>query len=220
MGFSTGNILLDKVLNKGYKSKEINMIYGPAATGKTTCCLMVAIDKAKKNEKVLYLDTENGFSIERIKQIVKATNKKDYKEIIENIIVISIDTFEKQIKTFENLKEIVENGLIGLVIIDTMGKQYRKALREDHSAANNAMNKQMREIKNVLDKTSAEIVITNQVYADFKNEGEVEMVGGKMIRNWSDNIIELKKIDGKREIILATGEKTNFKIEQEGFVLR
>ena len=54
---------------KGNKNPDIKLIYGPAAAGKTTYCLLTSISMAKKGKKVMFIDTENGFSIERLKQL-------------------------------------------------------------------------------------------------------------------------------------------------------
>ena len=37
------------------------------------------------------------------------------------------------------------------------------------------------------------VLVTNQVYANFKEKDRVEIVGGQMFKNWSGVLIELRK---------------------------
>jgi len=53
----------------GHERDIITTIYGPAGTGKTNFCMLVAISQAKKGNKVIFVDAEGGFSVERLKQI-------------------------------------------------------------------------------------------------------------------------------------------------------
>ena len=48
---------------------EITLIYGTAATGKTTLAMLAAIRLAREKKKTLYLDSEGGFSPERFIQL-------------------------------------------------------------------------------------------------------------------------------------------------------
>src|SRR3989338_11435140 len=93
-------------LNKllvGYKNNAVTSIYGEAGSGKTTLCLLAAIEQALNNKKVLFLDTENNFSTERFTQLL---NNRD-KECIKNILILKIKNFNiqhTQIKSLEKIK--------------------------------------------------------------------------------------------------------------------
>ena len=66
---SAGSYDLNKWLFGGYDKDIITTIYGPAGSGKTNFCLLAAVSQAKKQKKVIYIDTEGGFSIDRVKQL-------------------------------------------------------------------------------------------------------------------------------------------------------
>ena len=55
------------------------LIYGEGGSGKTTICLLASLERAIKNKKVLFLDTEANFSAERFQQLSKN------KDCIKNI---------------------------------------------------------------------------------------------------------------------------------------
>src|SRR3990167_6354449 len=65
--FSTGCEDLD--LRIGGFSDGINLIYGTPATGKTTLGMITSNFFASKNKKVFYIDSENGFTVDRFKLI-------------------------------------------------------------------------------------------------------------------------------------------------------
>ena len=59
---SAGSYELNKWLYGGYDSEIITTLYGSAGSGKTNFCLLAAVSQAKKGQKVIFIDTEGGFS--------------------------------------------------------------------------------------------------------------------------------------------------------------
>jgi KaiC/GvpD/RAD55 family RecA-like ATPase len=69
---SAGNYDLNKWLYGGYDKDIITTIFGPAGSGKSNFCMMVAASAARKGGKVIFIDTEGNFSFtdqERLKII-------------------------------------------------------------------------------------------------------------------------------------------------------
>ena len=54
-------------------------------SGKTNLCILCATNMAKTGKKVIYVDTENNFSVERFKQICNGLNL-DYLKTINNMV--------------------------------------------------------------------------------------------------------------------------------------
>jgi len=77
---SAGSYDLNKWLYGGYESGVITMTAGPPASGKTNLVLLAACSMAKKGGKVIFIDTEGGFSVERVKQVVGGENLEEKKE--------------------------------------------------------------------------------------------------------------------------------------------
>ena len=111
----TGSQELDHLL-EGYK-EEISYIYGTPGSGKTTLCKLAAIQLLRQNKKVIYIDTENGFSLERFKQLAP-----DFEKILDNIIVIKVKNLNDQIEKLESIKNLKN---ISLIIVDSIGRYYR-----------------------------------------------------------------------------------------------
>jgi len=231
---SAGSYDLNKFLYGGYERDIITTIYGPAGSGKTNFCLLVSVSQAKKGNKVIFIDTEGGFSVERVKQIVG----ENFEEILKNIILIKPVNFEEQKKAFSFLlKEIKTKGKIGLIVVDGMTMLYRLELgeaiqegeKEKIKNINRELAKQLRILAEIARNKNIPVIATNQVYSEFLSEEEfkagkkagVRMVGGDILKYWSKCIIELK-IEGKRRKAIlkkhrSLPEKTlNFEITNKG----
>ena len=162
---------------------KLTLVYGPAASGKSTLAMQISLEFAENN-RVLFFDSENSFSIERIKLM-----SNEYEKLLENILVIKIKDFEDQHKKLSKVEELVKKGKFKLVVIDSFGKFYRYALHSfEYKEVNKGAISMLRNLKHVVN-LGILVLVTNQIYSN--NEGKIEALGGKMIKNLSDNIIEL-----------------------------
>ncbi len=211
---SAGSFDLNKFLYGGYDKDIITTIYGGAGSGKTNFCILASVSQAKKNKKVIYIDTEQGFSVDRFKQIAG----ENYETLLKNIILLKPASFSEQEKAFSQLlKEIKEKSDIGLIVVDGMTMLYRLELAEARKKSeelvdeiNSELAKMLRVLAEISRTRNIPVIITNQVYSEFMNEEdfkkgkekEYRMVGGTLLSYWSKCLIELKNEKGKRKIIL------------------
>jgi len=200
VGISTGNKDIDEFL-KEYSL--ITTIYGQASTGKTTLAMLAVINQTKQKKKVIFVDTENGFSLERLKQLTP-----DFKDILKNIILVKPKTFEEQEKVILNLPKA------SLIIIDTISQFYRMKLKEDNYLTNKSLDKQLRKLKEI--SKEIPVIINNQVYSDIN--GNVNIVGGDMLRNWSDTVIKLEKNPRKLKVEKPGKKEFLFEIKENGII--
>ena len=194
------------LLIEGYK-EELNLIYGPPGSGKTTLCKIACINLLKENKKIIYLDTENGFSIERFNQIVG--NESD--KLLDNLIIIKVKSLNDQFEKIENIKSLKK---VNLVVIDSIGKFYREKVKENPTEINEKFAIHLKSLREIT-KNNIPVIITNQVYEDINNNKTVPL-GGKLIQNFCKKIIELKL--QPRRIILKKPEEREmqFEIVKEG----
>jgi len=187
--------------------KGINLIYGEPASGKTTLAMELAL-KIAENNKIVYIDTENGFSVERIKQLDKDYNKK-----IENICLLKVDSFKKQCKCIQDLINIKN---VKLIIVDTIGNFYRMKLKKDPNKANKELDKQFQVLSELSE--NIDILIVNQVYQNIDTK-KIEVVGGNMVKNWSKSILRLEKNPRRMIFEKPYVKELSFKIDDSGIVI-
>jgi len=202
---SIGSIDLDNLF-EGYK-EEINYIYGPPGSGKTTLCKLALIQLLKQNKKVIFIDTENGFSIDRFKQL----SGQDYKNLLDNLILVKVKSFNDQCEKLENLKKIRN---ISLVIIDSIGKFYRNKVKINPKEINQKLVSHLNSLREIT-KNNTPVLITNQIYEDIE-KNKIVPVGGEMVKKFCKKIIELKT--NPRKIIQVKPEQKEmiFEITEEG----
>lgn len=203
---SSGNKELDDFLGNGYK-KELTFIYGPGASGKTTLCTLCTCDLLKKDKKVVYLDTENGFSIERFMQICGP----GYLLMLNRLLVLKANNFEDQCRRIDSFINFVN---IDLVIVDSLGFHYRGEVKNSPKEINKKMDRQLRILTEITRK-GVPVIVSNQVSTN-PDDGEIKMVGGEMVRKWGKGLIELKN-DPRRVLLKNPEEKEiGFEIVDEG----
>src|SRR3989344_6568225 len=161
----------------------ITSYYGPSASGKTTFAKVEAVNLAKQGKKIVYIDTENGFSVERIKQLAG----EDFEKVLDNILLFKIKSFKDQQLKIKSLEKIDNN--ISLIIIDSFNSYYRRMYNSKPALAKSMLNSQLKILKNMSDHKG--IILTNQVFDDL--QGNFKGVGSYFTDKFSDEIIRLQK---------------------------
>ncbi len=188
---------LDDLLGGGVEKRTINQIYGDFATGKTALCIQTAKKVLLDGKKVIYIDTESGLSIIRIKQILE--NK--FENLKNNLIILEPTNFESQHNDIINLKKIVDENF-ELIIVDSLASLYRleSTNQEERVLMSRELGKQLAILTGVAKNKNLGVLITNQVYENIDKK-ILEPIGGSIIKYWSKNIIELSKSkDSKRRV--------------------
>jgi DNA repair protein RadB len=230
---STGSYDLNKWLYGGYEKGIITMIAGSPGSGKTNMAILAACSQAKKGNKIIFIDTEGGFSSDRVKQIVG----ENYEEILKNFFLISPANFEEQKKFFTTLNNQLKKEQISLIIVDGMAMLYRLELGEARKEGgdetvknvNGEVARQMKLLAEISKRQNIPVIITNQVYQGYQSEEdwkkgierETNIIGGDLFQYWSKCIIELKNDRGKRRAILKKHrslpeKELGFEIRNEG----
>ena len=194
---------------------------------------MAACHQAKKGKKVIYIDTEAGFTIDRVNQITGNLPEL----VLKNVLILKPTNFQEQKNAFLNLlKELKQSKNIGLIVVDSMTMLYRLELAEarkkdveEVQKVNSDLAKQMGALYEIARKNGIPVLITSQVYAQFLSdedwmagkEAGVNVVGGDTLKYYSKCIIELQNKGGKKKAIIKKHrslpeKELNFEIINEG----
>ena len=213
---STGSELIDDFLKGGIEKGIITNVYGESGTGKTAFCIQVAAQVAEVGGKVAYVDTEGGFSPERMKQMAS-------EEALENLVIKNPVDFQGQEETIDELATVVEKEDIDLVIVDSAVSLYRLKVNGDNaSEINQRLSQQLSELSKIARTQQIPVVITNQVYTSFDEE-DLELVGRDVPKYWSKCLIKLsenssRKMEISKHRSIPRGRSRKFSIVGEGIV--
>ncbi|RMF91805.1 MAG: DNA repair and recombination protein RadB [Methanobacteriota archaeon] len=209
---------LDRLLNGGVETRTVTQLYGPPASGKTNLCLLALVRCVEQGKKVVFIDTEGGHSIERLRQIAG----ENLEQVLEKSYFYEPMNFKDQQFIVDNL-DYMMNQDVGLIILDSAVAFYRHERNDENaSELNKALASQIAKLSSLARKHNLAVLITTQVYSSYENEGEVEPVGGSMLKYWSKVIVELKREGGDIEAVLMRhrelpeGLKTRFRITEKG----
>lgn len=219
------NSSLDVLLGGGFEKGVITQIFGPPSSGKSNITLTLAVNVARSGKKVIYIDTEGGISIDRIKQIAGP----NFTDVANNIIVFEPTSFLEQ---NDNLKAIEvwlrkNHSDVDLIVLDSAVALYRVDDMKS-SKLNKELGKQMGILSKIARKYDVAVVLTNQIYNAFDDEGnsDIRAVGGTILQYWSKVIIQLDRGDeiNKRVATLVRhrslpeGKQVMFSITSRGII--
>jgi DNA repair protein RadB len=228
----TGSYDLNKWLDGGYENDIITLLYGPYASGKSNFVILAACHNAKKGKKIIFIDTEGSFSLDRVKQITG-----NLPEIaLKNIIILKPTNFKEQKEAFLKLHKEIKSKNIGLIIVDSITMFYRleladarKSGTEEIRNVNNDLAKQMNALYEIARKLEIPVLITSQVYSEFLSQEDwlagkqagVNVVGGDLLKYYCKCIIELQNKNGRKKAIIKKHrsmpeKELNFEIINEG----
>jgi len=232
----TGSRDLNIWLDGGYENGIITLFYGPAASGKSNFVTLAACHSSKKDKKVIFVDTEGSFSIDRVKQIAGGIPEM----ILKNIVILRPNSFQEQKNAFLKIEKESKSKNVGLIIVDSMTMFYRLELADARKRGlseiqriNADLAKQMKSLYEIARKKDIPVLITSPIYNDFLSEEEwlkgkeagVNVVGGDILRYWSKCLIELQNKNGKKRAILRKHRSLpesdiSFAVVNEGIIKR
>ena len=210
--------MIDKELIKLIEPGVLTTIYGPGGSGKTLLCMLLCknflensedhIDSdntdnpnnsnnlsKNQNDKIIYLDSEGGFSTDRFLQISN-------EEVLDKILFIKPKNFTEQKKAVNEILQLINSKKnIKLVIVDTIAMQYRVEIanKENENSYKNLNKELIRQISLLVEIARTKnipVILTNQVYSDLET-GKINMVGGEMLKYSSKCILELIDISNE-----------------------
>jgi len=188
----TGSSCIDSLLGGGVETGTLTQIYGVSGSGKTSLCLMLAYNTAKRFGKVVYVDTE-GLSPERVNQIFEE------RDALKDVYIYDVYDFKMQSVAVREIAKLCGKENIVLVIVDSLTSLYRSELEDEERQikAKRELISQLTLLLGLARKHDLAVVFTNQMFTDVR-DGVDKPLGGPSVDHLSKTIISLEKSDGKR----------------------
>lgn len=209
-----GSRNFDEILGGGFYFGNKYLIFGSNKTGKTQLCHQICVQayeylrkiSSQKAEKtVFYLDTENTFRPERIKELIDITNKKVH-QVLNNILVSKIMSNSALILALKDFEEVINNYESRILIIDTINNYLRSDLGNKNLSFNSAKEtflKALRKINELTIKYNLITIATAQVTSDF-SKGEIineVPVGNQFLNHFFSEYVYLNIKENDRNYI-------------------
>ncbi|MFH0836910.1 MAG: DNA repair and recombination protein RadB [Candidatus Aenigmatarchaeota archaeon] len=210
------NTPLDTILEGGIECGVITNLYGPPGSGKSNICISTILQAVGK---ILYIDTEGSFSLDRFKQM------GGDETFLNNIIFMDIHDWKSQYDHALKIDKIIQKERIGLIVIDSLVALYRLELDVSDKDVASRTNRQLATIYSIFSRISRErnipVLVTNQVYG---SGDDIEPTSKAIARYWSKCLVELKALNKencRRAIVrkhrsIAEGKTIDFEITQNG----
>ncbi len=202
----------------GIHHKALTNFYGAPGTGKTNLCLLMALQSIRGGKKnVIYMDTEGGFSLERLSQLAP-----DAADIAKHITLLEPKTFKEQGDMIKSIAAIDAD----MVIVDSAAALYRLEYSDPEKEAleaNRALSRQMSVLSTIAREKDIPVVVTSHTYKNWDTENN-EIVGGDAMKYWAKAVVFLERTGkmGERSATvikhrwIPEGKAVKFEIVNDG----
>ncbi|ADI75006.1 DNA repair and recombination protein RadA [Methanohalobium evestigatum Z-7303] len=218
---STGCSEFDEMMEGGIDTQSITELYGEFGSGKTQIAHQLAVNVQLPNEQgglngsVIFIDTENTFRPERIKQMVQGASEHhnidyDPEEFLKNIHVARAYNSNHQILLMDSAMELAEESKnweqpVRLLIVDSLTAHFRAEYigRGTLADRQQKLNKHLHALQRFSDLYNAVIIVTNQVMSkpDAFFGDPTKPIGGHIIGHTATFRMYLRKSKGDKRIV-------------------
>ncbi len=148
-------------LTGGALTELITEFYGPPSSGKSNISILATVNAVKSGFRVAFIDPEGSFHLGRVEQV----SGDHFEKVLENVSLLEPESLEHQTQ--------IIRSVIGrdyrLIVVDPITYHYRLELdRANPEQANIELGKQLAMLSWHARKKNAAVVVTNQIYSDFK----------------------------------------------------
>jgi DNA repair protein RadA len=228
---STGSKNFDALLGGGIETQSITETHGAFSSGKSQLGFQLAVnvqlpkEKGGLNGNCLFIDCENTFRPERIKQMAESMGL-NAKDILENIQIARAYNSDHQVILTEKSGEMIKEKNIKLLIVDSVTSLFRSDYsgRGELAARQQKLNRHLHTLQRLSEVYNLAVYVTNQVMSrpDILFGDPTVPIGGHILAHQAGTRLYLRKSKGDTRIArlvdspnLPEGE-TIFRITPEG----
>jgi DNA repair protein RadA len=206
---STGSKTFDELMGGGFESQSIIELFGEFGSGKTQIahqlCIIVQLPKEKGGLEghAFYIDTENTFRPERIKQMAEGY-ELDPDEILSKIHVARAYNSSHQMLLVDKVRELSKEIPARLLVVDSLTAHFRAEFvgRGTLADRQQKLNRHMHDLLRWGDLNNGVICVTNQVAAkpDAFFGDPTRPIGGHIVGHTATFRLYLRKSKGPKRI--------------------
>ncbi|MFW6383619.1 MAG: DNA repair and recombination protein RadA [Nanoarchaeota archaeon] len=198
----TGSKTFDELIGGGFETGAISEVFSEFGGGKTQIAHLLSANIHKmENEKepvAVYIDTENTFRPERIKQLAVGSGI-DPDFALKQIKVARAYNSDHQMLLSEKVEELIKekNLNVKLIVVDSLTAHFRAEFigRGTLAERQQKLNRHMHTLLRLADKYNIAIYVTNQVMSkpDQFFGDPTAAIGGHIVAHASTFRIYLRK---------------------------
>jgi DNA repair protein RadA len=226
----TGCNNFDNILDGGFESGCITEVYGQFGSGKTQLSHLVVVRALLENKdnKAIYIDSENTFRADRITDFAIA-NGIEPDEALKRIYVSRAYNSDHQMLLVDEVEKMLQaDNSYRILVVDSLTSHFRSEFIGRGALANRQqkLNKHMHQLLKIADMYNMVVLVSNQVQANPAQmfDDPTSPVGGHIVGHNSTFRIYLRP--GKAGTIHAKlvdspnlpQQECNFNVTKEGFV--
>jgi len=206
---TTGSSALDALLGGGVETQAITEMHGAYGSGKSQLAHQLAVnvqlpkEKGGLGGKVIFIDTEQTFRPERIKQMAEALDM-DPQKTLENIFVARAYNSDHQVLLAEKAEEILRKENVKLLVIDSLTSSFRSDYTGRGTLADRQqkLNRHLHQLQRLADVYNLAVYVTNQVMArpDVLFGDPTAPIGGHILGHQATFRVYLRKSKGEKRI--------------------
>lgn len=204
---NSGSIGLDTILGGGYGRGRLVEIYGPSASGKTTCSLHAIAECQKLGLPCAFVDAEH------------ALDKKYSRALGVNFDELYIAQPDFGEQALDIVDTLVRTGEMGLIVVDSVAALTPKVELDGEMNEQQVglqarlMSKAMRKLSGITYKSNTTVIFINQTRANI-GYGTVgsTTTGGNALKFYSSQRLEIRRIGAVKDGDNIVGNKTKIKV--------
>ncbi|MFP4117041.1 MAG: DNA repair and recombination protein RadA [Candidatus Aenigmatarchaeota archaeon] len=230
---STNSDKIDELIGGGIETQTITEAYGGYGSGKSQMAFQLSVNVQKEEGKgglgkgCVFIDTENTFSPERVKEIAE-NHDMDPEEVLDNIYVARAYNSDHQMVLVNEADEILGKQEVGLVVVDSLTGQFRADYtgRGDLAERQQKLNRHLHDLQRLAEVYNVAVFISNQVMSkpDVMFGDPTEAIGGHILHHAAAFRMYLRKGKGDTRICKLVDSpykpegEAPFKITEKGIV--
>jgi len=199
---TTGSPQFDDLLGGGVETQAVTEAFGEFGSGKTQLahqlCVNVQLPPEQKGleAKAIYVDTENTFRPERIRDMAMGM-ALDPVKVLQNIYYIRSYNTDQQLLIAEKAEKMVEEENVRLIVVDSLTAHFRAEFTGRGMLADRQqkLNRHLMTLHRIADLHDLAIFVTNQVMArpDIFFGDPTRPIGGHVLAHSATTRIYLRK---------------------------